>query len=169
MNIKTADILLFEAGEDIVSKLVAWGTDSQYSHVAVCISSELNLAIEAMPGKKTRVIDLKKRKDNFDVYRVKEECSFDQNKAISFLIDNLDGNYDQLGVIFLGILKFFSKIGFPKKWPNKWQKDRDYFCSELCYEAFFKGGGLNIVPQVNEADITSPADISESSVLNKIS
>ena len=29
------------------------------------------------------------------------------------------------------------------------------FCSELCYEAFYLDGGLDIVPDVDEADITS--------------
>ena len=49
----------------------------------------------------------------------------------------------------------------------KWQKDRDYFCSELCYAAFNEGG-LDIVPQVAEADVTSPGDIAQSERIEKI-
>jgi len=72
-------------------------------------------------------------------------------------------------VIFLGILKLLAKIGFPlEKKANNWQKDRDYFCSELCYEAFHEGGGLDIVPDIPEADITSPGDIAKSSVLGAV-
>lgn len=45
---------------------------------------------------------------------------------------------------------------------------RNRFCSELCYEAFFHGGGLDIVPEVPQADITSPGDISKSAVVKYI-
>jgi len=41
------DILLFK-GEDGISRLIQWGTGSKYSHVAICVSQEMNLAIEAM-------------------------------------------------------------------------------------------------------------------------
>jgi uncharacterized protein YycO len=50
---------------------------------------------------------------------------------------------------------------------NKWQKDRDYFCSELCYEAF-SFSGLDIVPQVPDPDITAPGDIAESAVIERV-
>ena len=52
-----------------------------------------------------------------------------------------------------------------KRIANKWQKDRDYFCSELCYEAFYQGGNIDIVPDLHEADITSPGDIAKSKAI----
>ena len=68
----------------------------------------------------------------------------------------------------MGILKILAKLYLPVKgFSNKWQKDRDYFCSELCYKAF-QSGGLDIVPQVSEADITSPGDIARSEVIQKV-
>ncbi|MFH1698238.1 MAG: hypothetical protein ABH882_04235, partial [Candidatus Omnitrophota bacterium] len=89
--------------------------------------------------------------------------------ALSFLVTQLNSRYDKRGVIFLGLLKLIAKIGWPlKKVTNKWQKDRDYFCSELCYSAFDEGGGLDIVPDVPEADITSPGDIAKSSLIELI-
>ena len=45
---KAGDILLFKAEKDWLSKLIAWGTNSKYSHVAVCVSAEMNLTIEAI-------------------------------------------------------------------------------------------------------------------------
>ena len=36
------------------------------------------------------------------------------------------------------------------------------------YEAFYRGGGLDIVPDIGEVDITSPGDIARSSVLGVI-
>ena len=45
---QAGDILLFKAENNIFSKLIAWGTNSTYSHVAVCVSADMNLAFEAM-------------------------------------------------------------------------------------------------------------------------
>ena len=61
-------------------------------------------------------------------------------------------HYDYLGVLFLGLLKVMAKLYLPLKiTANKWQKERDYFCSELCFEAFYRGGGLDIVPDIPKA------------------
>ena len=166
---KSGDILLFK-GEDGISKLIQWGTGSKYSHVAICVSPEMNLAIEAMAGfiagGGIRARDIRKIHEEYDVYRVGEGHSFDPNGVISYLVSKLNNRYDFWGVIFLGILKVLSKTGLPlKKKANMWQKERDYFCSELCYEAFHKGGGLDIVPDIPEADTTSPGDIAKSSLV----
>lgn len=72
-----------------------------------------------------------------------------------------------MGVAFLGLLKLMAKVMRSpfRVIANKWQKDRDYFCSELCYEAFYQGGNIDIVPDLPEADITSPGDIAKSKVV----
>lgn len=165
---KPGDILLFKAERDWMSRLIAWGTNTQYSHVAVCVAEEMNLAIESIPGGGVRGRDTRKIRKDYDVYRVKDKYNFDLHKTISYLVDKLNAKYDTWGVVFLGILKFFVRIGCPlKPIANKWQKDRDYFCSELCYEAF-RFGGLDIVPDVPEADITSPGDIAKSKIIAHI-
>ena len=103
------------------------------------------------------------------VQSIKPEYSFDPAKTISFLVSRLNTGYDYFGVLFLGLIKILAIIGRPlKKTANKWQIERDYFCSELCYEAFHKGGGLDIVPLVPQADITSPGDIAKSSVVERV-
>jgi len=166
---KTGDILLFK-GEDGMSNVISWGTGSVYSHVAVCVSPEMNLAIEAMAWKGVRARDIRKIPERYDVFRIKEKYVFKAENTMAHLVDKLDSGYDYPGVIFLGVLKVLSKIGIPLKgFANRWQVERDYFCSELCYEAFFKGGGLDIVPDISEADITSPGDIAKSGILEKVS
>ena len=168
-NIKAGDIILFEPGGDWLSRIISWGTQSTYSHVAICVSPEMHLAIEANTKGGVRAIDLRQIKRKFDIYRIKEEYNFKLPAVISFLVKQLNNKYDYYGVIFLGFMKLLALIGKPlKNRTNKWQKDRDYFCSELCYEAFYKGGGLDIVPNVDEADITSPGDISKSPVVEKV-
>ena len=161
------DILLFKAEKDPLSRLIAWGTNSKYAHVAVCVSPEMNLAIEALTRGGVRARDMRQIKEGYDIYRVNTE--YDHNGVVSYLVSKLNSNYDTWGVVFLGLLKFLTKIGFPFKIvANRWQKDRDYFCSELCYEAFHEGGGLDIVPDVPEADVTSPGDISKSSIVELV-
>ncbi len=161
------DILLFK-GEDGISKLIQWGTGSEYSHVAICVSPEMNLAIEANTRGGVRAIDIRKIKEPYDIYRVKK--SYNLTDTISYLVNSLNSSYDYFGVLFLGLLKVLAKLKLPfKNIANNWQKDRDYFCSELCYEAFFHGGGLDIVPDVPQADITSPGDISKSNIVEYIS
>ncbi|MFA5143260.1 MAG: hypothetical protein WC522_03715 [Candidatus Omnitrophota bacterium] len=166
---KPGDILLFKAEKDLASKLIAWGTNSLYSHVAICVSEEMNLAIESIPGGGVRGRDIRKIQETYDVYSIKDGYSFDLHSTISYLVDKLNAKYDTWGITFLGILKFFIRIGCPlRPIANKWQKDRDYFCSELCYEAFYRGGGLDIVPAVSEADVTSPGDIAKSQIVELI-
>ena len=165
---KPGDILLFK-GEDGISKIITWGTGSKYSHVAICVFPEMNLAIEAMTRGGVRARDIRKIKTDYDVYRIKEGYAYGLGATMSHLVSKLNLKYDYLGVVFLGILKLLAKIGIPlKKAANNWQKDRDYFCSELCYEAFHKGGGLDIVPDVPEADIISPGDIAKSGIVELV-
>ncbi len=162
------DILLFKA-EKGFSKIIAWGTGSKYSHVAICVSSDMNLAIESVPGGGVRAADIRKINVPYDVFRVREGNLYNLGGVVSFLIDKLNDKYDYLGVAWLGIIKIFSKMHARiKNAANKWQKDRDYFCSELCYAAFQIGGGLDIVPDVKDADITSPGDIALSRIIERI-
>jgi len=160
---------LFKAEQDFLPRIIAWGTNSKYSHVAVCVSPEMNLAIEALTRGGVRARDIRQIEQQFDVYRVKPEHEYTLVGAISFLVSKLNLKYDYKGVIFLGLLKLLAKIGIPlKKTANKWQIDRDYFCSELCYEAFEFGGNLDLVPDLSEADITSPGDIAKSVVVELV-
>jgi uncharacterized protein YycO len=129
----------------------------------------MNLAIEAMTRGGVRARDIRQIKEEYDVYRVRGDSLYNLNATISYLVSKLNSNYDFLGVIFLGILKLLTKLCLPLKVSaNKWQKKRDYFCSELCYEAFYIGGGLDIVPDISEADITSPGDISKSRIMELV-
>lgn len=155
---RNGDILLFR-GRGLMSKIIQWGTRSPYSHVAICVNADMNLLIEAQGC--VRAQDIRKI-TNYDVFRVKKRYTYKLDKVISFLVSKLNEKYDYAGVIFLGIMKLFRL----KKMANKWQKDRDYFCSELAYKAF-KNGDLQIVDK-EDAGVVSPADIANSDVICKI-
>lgn len=165
----TGDILLYK-GKGFISKLIKMSTKSEYSHVAIVLDPENFVGVEAIL-KGVRAFDLRKLDPkDIDVFRVDKallgKSSF--NKTKSFLVDKLGSKYDKLGVIWLGCLKLFSLFtGGILKPHNKFQKSRDYFCSELTYLAFAEGN-IDIVPEVASSDVTSPGDIAKSSVIEKV-
>ncbi|NQT22117.1 MAG: hypothetical protein HQ579_01625 [Candidatus Omnitrophica bacterium] len=165
---KAGDILLFKDEKNLICRLIAWGTGSKYYHVAVCVSPELDIAIEAMTRGGVRARAISEIPAVYDIYRVKDDNDYDLGKVIAYLVKQLNNGYDYKGVLFLAILKLIAKIFRPiRDAANKWQKDKDYFCSELCYEAFFFGG-LDIVPEVPGSGITSPGDIARSGVIGQV-
>lgn len=175
--LKDGDILLCKSN-DPISWLIKRGTNSIYSHVAIVASANLGLIIEAIPQGGVRAISVKNYKTPYDLFRVKEEYSYQINGVVSFLILMLARKYDIKSVLILGwkmllrnlrLLKLFSlKIIRNKKASDALQEDQDYFCSELCYNAFYLGGGLDIVPDVSSAETTSPGDIARSKIVQKI-
>jgi len=154
MNIKPGDIFLHYGGKSLINRLICYGTKSKFHHCSICVSS--SLIIEATSGL-VRAQAIKNIESFYSVYRVKEEYSYNIKRVIHFLNSKLNANYDYRGVIWLGILKLLRL----KQKSNAFQKKKDYFCSELVYEAFSEGG-LDIVPGVPSAGITSPADIANS-------
>lgn len=168
--LKSCDILLYR-GRGFVSRLIQWGTKSPYSHVAVVVEPSIFLAVESSPGHQSgvRAIDLRKLPaEELAVFRIRSEFSFDPEKVISFLVAHLGASFDYTGVAWLGILKAVGLLTSLTHRPyNRFQKEKDYFCSELCYKAF-QAAGLDIVPEVGEAETTSPADIASSARLHQI-
>ncbi len=173
---KDGDILLCK-GSGIVPSLIKWGTESVYSHVSVIASAQLGLIIEAIPEGGVRAISVKNYKTPYDIYRVKSNHQFNLIGVISYLIKMLARKYDypiklaaKLIMRKFQLLKLFGlKLFGNKNAADQLQENNDFFCSELCYDAFFVGGGLDIVPQIGDAEVTSPSDIAESPVLERIS
>ncbi len=65
---KSGDILLFR-NKTLMSKIIQWGTNSKYSHVAVCVDADMFLAIEAQGS--VRAADIRAMA-NYDIFRIKE-------------------------------------------------------------------------------------------------
>ena len=163
--LKPCDILLYK-GTQLTSRLIEWQTKSPYSHVALVVAPAMNLGIESNTGHQSgvRAFDLRKLDAAIvDIFRVKPAFTVNGEAVISFLVDHLGAPYDLKGVLWLGALKLF---GLHAQ-ANRFQKGKDYFCSELVYEAFHCCG-LDIVPQVPSSDITSPADIALSDRLERV-
>jgi len=166
-KVKECDILLFPPS-NWIGRIIAWSTDSAFCHVAVCVSKQLGLMVEAQAGL-VRSIKLSDLPANYALFRVRKEYPYEAYGVISYLLKSLNARYDYTGVLYLGLLKVLAKVGFNTRgMANRLQKDKDYFCSELCYLAFLEGGGLDIVPEVPSGDIVSPGDIARSSVLKTL-
>lgn len=169
--LKTHDILLYR-GNSLTSRIIQWGSKSVYSHIAVVIDPAIFLGIESNTGHHAgvRAMDLRKfDADRVDAFRIKPQFPFDGQKVVSFLVSGLGSGYDWMGVTSLAAMKGLSFLTGFKKFQNynAFQKEKDYFCSELVYEAF-QAGGLDIVPQISQAEITSPGDIARSERLDKV-
>ncbi|MBI1977496.1 MAG: hypothetical protein HYS55_01955 [Candidatus Omnitrophica bacterium] len=170
-----SDILLCKSN-GLIPKLIKWGTESVYSHVAVIASAKLGLIIEAIPEGGVRAISVQNYKTPFDVYRIKSAVQFNTSGVISYLIKMLARKYDyplrlawKMALRKFRLLKLFGlKVMKKKEAADQLQEDQDYFCSELVYQAFFIGGGVDIVPQIGDAETTSPGDIAKSSVVEKV-
>ncbi len=175
IDFQDGDILLCR-GQGLVPKLIKWGTESVYSHVAVIASAKLGLIIEAIPEGGVRAISVANYKTPYDIYRVKSNHHFNLPEVVGYLIKMLARKYDypiklaaKLALRKLKLVQLFGlKVIGNKKAADALQEDQDYFCSELCYNAF-KAGGLDIVPQIGDGETTSPGDIAQSPVLERIS
>jgi len=173
-NLKDGDILLCK-GNGFTPWLIKWGTGSVYSHVSVIASAKLGLIIEAVPQGGVRAISVANYKTPYDVFRIKSGNPFNLPNVISYLIKMLARKYDYplklAGKLALRKLKlaqlFTFKLFGNKKAADALQEDQDYFCSELVYEAF-KTAGLDIVPQIGDAETTSPGDIAQSPLIEKV-
>ncbi len=171
------DVLLCRS-KGLVASLIRWGTRSVYSHVAVVASGELQLIIEAIPSGGVRAIHAENFKTEYDVFRIKDGHAFDLAGVTAYLIRMLARKYDFASTIRLGFTMFLRRMRLAKLFffkatgqkaaADALQENNDYFCSELCYRAFAEGGKLDIVPQIGDAETTSPGDISRSPVLAKI-
>ena len=178
MMLEDGDILLCK-GKGVVPWLIKLGSESVYSHVSVVASSKLGIIIEAVPEGGVRAIAIENYKTSYDVYRIKPGIQFNLAGVISYLIKMLARKYDLVSAIKFGwkmglrklqLVKLFGlKATGNKKAADELQEDQDFFCSELVYEAFFFGGGIDIVPQTGDAETTSPGDIAKSPIIQKIS
>jgi len=158
INIQSGDIIFFQK-KSITEKLIGWGTNSKYAHVAICISPELDLAIEAHGAGGVRAIDMRQIKHKMDIYRVKPVYIYDTEALLRFLIRNLNKKYDFKGVFYLGYLKTISKLGFKTKYKkNRIDRLNKYFCSELVDEGF-NWAGLDLLSWNKDSAMISPEDI----------
>lgn len=160
--VKTGD-LLFYSGDDEVSKLIRWATNSHWSHVGILFKIEsLNrlLLLESVESYGVRLIPLSKYIHNGSAAEgaesdsrlivARHSCLDDEkvSQLINFGIEEITQPYDsqEISRIMIRIA-----TGEGKK-----ERDRAYICSELIHECFLSAG---IEIPYNEKGFISPEDI----------
>ena len=85
---------------------------------------------------------------------------YNLDKVVSFMVRSLGKRYDYFGVIFLGLMKLLRL----KNTENKFQKNKDYFCSEFLCLAF-RTDNIHITDK--SSGVASPADIANSKITER--
>lgn len=122
---KQPKILLFR-GRGVISQLIRWQTNGQYSHAAIQLPS--GSIIEAW-HKPARVRVRKNLTDwsNVEAYEVEGMTPEQWEVALEWLDDQVGKKYD-----FGGVLRFLTR--YRKDQDEKW------FCSELVFQALVEAG-----------------------------
>lgn len=161
--IRSGDIL-FYSGEDEVSKLIRWATNSMWSHIGILLYWEefdRILLLESVENMGVRLIplsiyikDLQAEEQEEEFYarlvvaRHQDLKASKISQLVNFGIDQITRPYDQEE-----IQRIMVRIATGE---GKAERDRAYMCSELVYECFMQSG---IEIPYNHLGFISPQDI----------
>lgn len=159
-HLQTGDIL-FCAGEDEVSQMIRWATDSIWSHVGIIFQIEsLNrtLILESVENVGVRLLPLSRYIHDFEEEKFFEgrivigRCQgleeHQIHRLMNFGLDEITQPFDKAE-----ITRIMRRI---IKGEGKPIRDKAYICSELVYECFLSAG---IEIPYNAKGFISPADI----------
>lgn len=131
--------ILFSTNDKIGSRLIRFGTRSEYSHCDLISPSGLSI-IGAVPFKGVVEYPLEERVDQSTKWAV-YEIDADPALAWRYAQSQFGKSYDWLGV--LGIVAM-----------RDWEGDDKWFCSELVAKACLEAGRPILSPQVRINRIT---------------
>lgn len=150
MKLQYGDIILCK-GNSIISKIIKWFTNSDYSHVAMVISDDGMHLYHTNYNMSTKLTHMMYSKGDYDVYRVIGE--YDHKLLHRFMRENIGNKYD-----LTDIFKIIIRI-------NTDDMDREYICSELIRKAY-SYSGIELVDK--DIKIATPQDIASSKYVLKI-
>lgn len=153
---KAGDIILVK-GKNPISLLVRFFTNSVYSHVALAISENYVLEIDA-------TYTLQIRKNNYtcyDVYRLKRELLPSELSTLLRYAHSLIGKkYD-----FMRIFSLVFELSLHLRGKKIFDDSNKLICSDLI-DSSYKQINVDLIPQYKHQD-TTPVDISKSQELFK--
>lgn len=141
------DVLFYKKTDFFISKVIAFLTKSDYTHVAIIINynEETNIVtvVESNRFTKTKISQIF-LDDNYVIYTIPNKTKEMQDKILKFADLSLGKKYDYLQVLGL----FFSLLF--KKGRNEYFNNKNkYICSELIDLAYYQAG----VPRKNQLNI----------------
>lgn len=152
--LKEMDVILFYP-RNWFGKLIAWVTNSKYSHVAIVYDPENKLIVEAEMTVQFSQLNNKRK---YDVYRYTEPISSKQIKKAKAYLSQMAGvDYDMPNLIDILINLF--RRAFNRPYKRYWGSDDLPVCSELVANAF-KKAGIDLFPDKPSWAVT-PQDFAE--------
>jgi len=160
-TLKNGDMLLCK-GNSLFSKLIRYGTKSEFSHIGIIYKDEFLdriLVYESVETIGVRCVPLSKYLYNYDnkgngyngelsIYRHNDYNKINIKLSMQFIVNLLGFAYDNIM-----ILKIATKIIFNCKWD--FSQNKLFICSEFA-EKFFKEN--NILIQRNTNNFIVPGD-----------
>ena len=149
-------------------KLIQIGTDSKYFHVGIRYNHRLIIESTSKRGVDIRPLShyeeiVKKEGRIIDIYGC--VVPIDEPKFFDWLVDQNDRKYDMNSILRLAWLK----LSVQRKKANDYQKNNDYFCSELAMTGLRRFAlNQDSFYDLPACVVTSPADITRSKSFKKI-
>lgn len=141
-------ILLFK-GKGIISRLIRWQTNGQYSHAAIQLPDKRIIEAWHKPNR-VRLRGPLQDWSNVDTFDVEGMDAAQWTMASSWLHRQIGKKYD-----FNGVFRFLSR--------RRKDKDDKWFCSELVFHCV-KEGGIDLLERIKGAQV-SPTVLSFSPLL----
>ena len=147
-NMSRPQILLFK-GQGMISRLIRWQTNGEYSHVAIQLPDGQILEAWHKPAK-VRLREPLEDWTNVEAFDVEGMTEKQWEKAIAWAKQQVGKKYD-----FGGVMRFVTR----------WRKPQDesWFCSELVFQAI-QEGGVRLLDRIHCSQV-SPTVLSFSPLL----
>ena len=146
----TPKILLFK-GNSLISKLIRWQTNGNYSHAAIQLPNGRIIEAWHKPAK-VRLRGPLQDWSNVEAFDVHGMTAEHWEKAIAWAEKQIGKKYD-----FGGVFRFVTR------WRK--QQDEKWFCSELVYQAVLEAG-VPLLARVSSSQV-SPTVLSFSPLLRQ--
>jgi len=141
-------ILLFR-GNSLISKMIRWQTNGNYSHAAIQLPNGRIIEAWHKPAK-VRLRGPLQDWTNVEAFDVEGMTEEQWDKAIAWAEKQIGKKYD-----FGGVFRFVTR------WRK--QQDEKWFCSELVYQAVLEAG-MPLLARVSSSQV-SPTVLSFSPLL----
>ncbi len=161
VELKDMDIILFEP-KNRFGKLIAWLTNSPFSHSEVVFDAENRLLVGA---RKDVTFHQLKGNRKYSVFRLKQPLSTEQIKKGKAYLSKMAGvEYDLPNLLDIFINLFRTALG--RSYRKYWGKSELPVCSELVANCFLEMG-ISLVDNKPSWAVT-PADIAKSPLLEEV-
>ena len=156
--IQPGDIILVKGDTPIVSRVIRWFTQSEYTHAAIAIAENLVYEIDINKRLAIRPFSYEK----YDVFRYKYGLTNEQQILIQVYANEKEEEnkgYDWLHILSFAIQKIF-------RTKKVYEEANKVICSEIV-DNLYNQIGIDLIPDRADGDVT-PAHLAQSPCLTKV-